>query len=113
MIKNIFYDFKKKPLALWLVLALLILMFRDIFFVKKLNDSIIAVLSIAWFWVNRRSKIDARFSIISGLCFLFICPFLMLFNEYLAMRAGIWAFLLIFLGTVLFCLDSKEPKGEE
>lgn len=112
MIKNLFLDFKKKPLALWIILVLFLLMFRDTFFAKKQNDFIFAFLPVAWFWVNRRFKIDARFSIVSGLCFLFICPFLMLFNEYLAMRAGVWAFLLLFLGTISFSLEFKESKGE-
>jgi len=105
-----FIDLKKKPLALWIILVLIFLMFGDIFFVKKASDFIFILIFFSLFFVNKYFKIDGRVSVIIGLIFLAFCPFLMFFSQELAEKAGIWAFLLIFSAIVLIYFESKEKR---
>ncbi len=101
MLKSIFKDLEKKPLAIWLIFVLVLLMIDEIFFIKKANDFIFALLSIDWFLVNKQFKIDGRLSVVAGLFFLASTPLFMLFNEALAERVGIWAFLFLISGVFL------------
>lgn len=96
---------KKDPLAIWLIFVLVLLIINDIFFIKKANNYVFALVSINWFLVNKKFKIDGRFSVSAGLFFLAFIPLFMLFNEALAERIGIWAFLFFIIGVFLFVTE--------
>lgn len=108
MIQVLMSDLKRKPLFLWFIFVLILLMFGDIFFSKKASDLIFALLSIFWFFINKQFKIDGRVSVAVGLFFLTFCPFFMLFNGAFAERVGIWAFLLLLSGTILIFIDINK-----
>lgn len=108
MIKKFILYLEKEPLAIWLIFILVLLIIDDIFFVKKVNDFIFAILSINWFLVNKHFKIDGRFSVAAGLFFLAFTPLFMLFNEVLAERVGIWAFLFLIAGVFLLFVDFNK-----
>ncbi len=108
MIQVFINDLKRKPLYLWFIFVLLLLMFGNTFFSKKASDFIFALLSIFWFWVNKQFKVDGRVSVAAGLFFLASCPLFMLFKSALAERIGIWAFLLLLSGTILIFNDIKK-----
>lgn len=92
---------KNKPFFLWGITLLILLLFFELFFVKKPSDIFSAILIISWYWLNRANKIDMGFSLFVGLIFLSLCPFLFLLSEAMAEKAGIWAFLLFLSGTML------------
>ena len=98
---NFLIQIKNKPFFLWGSIILILLFFFDLFFVKKPSDFFSAILFISWYWLNKANKIDIDFSFNIGLFFLSFCPFLILFSEAMAEKAGIWAFLLFFSGTLL------------
>lgn len=106
---NFLNQIKNKQFFLWGSIILILLFFFDLFFVKKPLDFFLAVLIISWYWLNKANKIDIDFSFIVGLFFLSFCPFLILFSEAMAEKAGIWAFLLFFSGTLLG-FGKKEIK---
>ena len=105
---NSLTDLKKRPGVFWVLLVLVSLMISEVLLFKKTSDFFYVILLILWYWANKYFKIDAGITVFVGICFLLICPFFMLFNEFLAMKAGIWAFILLLCGSISMILHEKE-----
>lgn len=105
---NFLNDLKKRPGVLWLIIVLMLLIFAEIFFFKKSSDFVYVIFTVSWYWINKHFKVDSRVTVFTGICFLSLSSLFMFFNELLAMRLAVWAFLLLLCGSILICLQEKE-----
>jgi len=107
---NFLADLKKKPGVLWIIMVLILLIFAEIFFFKKPSDFVYIVFTVSWFWINWHYKVDSSVTVFAGICFLSLCSLFMFFNELLAMRLAVWAFLLLLCGTILLFKENEKDQ---
>ncbi|MBU2577922.1 hypothetical protein KKA69_03750 [Patescibacteria group bacterium] len=100
-------DFKKKPRAGQIFMALVFFMLANAFWLKIESEVVYVILPIIWIFTERHFKIDTKITIISGLFFLFLCAVFMLINETLASGLAAWAFLLLLSGTATMIFQKR------
>jgi len=87
--------------------------FIDIFLFGFKADLVVLFLTVLWILSVYLYEFEGRVSLIGGLAFLTICPFLLIFNKKLvAEKVVLWAYIFLAVGIVRLFVEYKK-RGEK
>ncbi|OQA93424.1 MAG: hypothetical protein BWY24_00442 [Microgenomates group bacterium ADurb.Bin219] len=104
------YFFSKYIFLFYCFLGILL----EIFIITSTLDSIILFLTGMWVIVVRMFRFKAKISMIGSLCYLSICPFLLIYKKDLwAEKTANWAYLFLAIGVIQMFVEIFDEERQD
>lgn len=98
-------------LRYFVLLAALLMIFFDVFFILETSDSFILQATFLWIISLIGFGVEARVNFVFALIYLILCPVFVIFQKELqAEKAAIWVYVMMIIGTIHSIIEAKKTE---